>query len=41
MEPNVEPAEDLIDKHDYLRIDNSQVAAPAAARMIVDAFTLN
>jgi hypothetical protein len=33
-------AEDLIDKHDYLRIDNSQVAAPAAARVIVDAFRL-
>jgi hypothetical protein len=33
-------AEDLIDKHDYLRIDNSQIAAPAAARVIVDAFRL-
>jgi hypothetical protein len=33
-------AEDLIDKHDYLRIDNTQVAAPAAARMIVSSFGL-
>jgi hypothetical protein len=33
-------AEDLIDKHDYLRIDNNHRTAEAAARTIVEAFTL-
>jgi hypothetical protein len=33
-------AEDLIDKHDYLRIDNNHLTAEAAARAIVEAFTL-
>lgn len=34
-------ADGLIDKHDYLRIDNGQVPAPAVARLIVDAFRLS
>jgi hypothetical protein len=33
-------AEDVIEKHDYVRIDNTRIGAPAAARMISSAFEL-
>jgi hypothetical protein len=34
-------AEDLIDKHDYVRIDNTRLSAATAARLIVSTFELD
>jgi hypothetical protein len=34
-------AQDLIDKHDYVRIDNTRLSAATAARIIVSAFELD